>query len=142
MNVLFQAHSGVRYLVLLAAVAAIAAFAYFWSTGREYGRSSRIAARLFTGVLDLQVLLGIGVILTGTWYARLMGHVGMMVGAAIAAHALLVLGRKRAERDAKRAHALSLAGVVLALALIVGGIMAIGRGVFQNSIEPHETAQS
>jgi hypothetical protein len=129
MDMIFYAHSGLRFLVLLSGVIAAAVLLWGWSAGRPLAGQSRAATAVFTGTLDLQVLLGIATVLTRPWYGALMGHLIMMIGAAIAAHAITVYGRKQA--DHKRAHLVTLAGVVLALLLILGGIMTIGRSPFQ-----------
>ena len=77
------------------------------------------------GFLHLQVLLGIVLVVMGIWYSALMGHLTMMVLAAAAAQILTVWAKK--EADPKRAYSLGLAGVGVALLLILGGIAAIGR---------------
>jgi drug/metabolite transporter (DMT)-like permease len=89
----------------------------------------------FTGLLDLQILLGIVMVALGCLYGALMGHLVMMAIAAIAAHGASTYARRQA--DPRRAHAVALVGIVVALALIAGGIAAIGRTPF--SILPHAT---
>lgn len=130
-NGIFHAHSGLRYLVLLAGVAALIVTALGVFGRKPYERPSRIAMAVFTGVMDLQVLLGIAMVVFGCFYPALMGHLMMMVVAVAAAHGLSVYARKQA--DGRRAHTIALVGVVLALGLIVGGISAIGRTPFGSS---------
>ncbi|SOD03454.1 hypothetical protein SAMN05216486_1144 [bacterium JGI 053] len=137
-DALFHAHSGLRYLVLLAAVAALVAQAMGVFGRGPYGRASRISMAAFTGLLDLQIVLGIAMVVLGCFYGALMGHLMMMVLAAAAAHGCSVFARKQA--DARRAHTVSLVGVVLALALIVGGIGAIGRTPVGSTGRPTCTA--
>lgn len=127
-EILFQAHSGVRYLVLLAGLIALIYFAFGWATNRERDSASRIVGSAFVGLLDLQVLLGIGTLLTRPFYPALGGHLLMMVLAAVSAH-LLVGQKMRASPTDKRAFAMGTAGVLLTIILIVGGIMSIGRPV-------------
>lgn len=126
MNILYNAHSGLRFLVLLAAAVAIVVLLYGVTTGRPV-KAARGLAAAFTGLLDLQVLLGIALVIGGIWYPALMGHVTMMVLAAVVAHGASVMARRR--KEPRAAMQLQLAGIVLALVLIVGGIMAIGRSV-------------
>jgi hypothetical protein len=95
---------------------------------------------VFTGVLDLQVLLGILTVLTRPWYGALMGHLMMMILAAVAAHGISVYGRKQA--DPRRAHMVTLAGVALALLLILGGIMSIRDSPFHMTPGAGATATS
>lgn len=134
MEFLFHAHSGVRYLVLLAALVALVVLVTGYTSRRAYAGLSRAATSAFMGLVHLQVLLGIGLVLTGIWYGALMGHLMMMVLAAILLTALAAYARRQA--DAQRAHAVALAGVVLSLLLIVGGIMAIRPSPFASSGAP------
>jgi len=137
-NGIFHAHSGLRYLVLIAGVVALIVMARGMSGRRPFEKPSRISLAAFTGLLDLQVLLGIAMVVLGCFYGALMGHLMMMILAAVAAHALSVYARKQA--DPRRAHTLGLVGVVLALALITGGIMSIGRSPVGSSGQPTCTA--
>jgi hypothetical protein len=129
MNILFHAHSGLRYLVLLAGLVALAYFVSGLVAKRPVGKGVRVLGAIFTGLLDLQVLLGIVLVALGRYYPRLIGHIVMMVLAAAVTHVLLVVNRKRPSPG----HLLPLIAVALALALIAGGIMAIGRGVFTHT---------
>lgn len=124
-NGIFHAHSGLRYLVLIAAVVAVIVLAMGAFGRQPFGKASRISLAAFSGLLDLQILLGIALVVMGCFYGALMGHLMMMILAAVAVHGLSVYARKQA--DARRAHTVALVGVVLALALIAGGIGAIGR---------------
>jgi len=127
MNLLYHAHSGLRYLVLLAGVVAAVAFAYGLAARRPLGAARGLTAA-FTGLLDLQILLGLGLVLGGVFYGALIGHLVTMLLAAVAAHASSVMARRAT--DERRALATRLVGVVLTLVLIAVGITAIGRGVF------------
>ena len=129
MEFVYQAHSGLRHLVLLAGIVAALYLAFGWLTSRPYDRPARIVMAAFVGLLDLQVLLGIVLVLLRPWSGALIGHIVMMVLALVAAHGFSVASRRATVP--KRGYGLALAGVVLALVLIVGGIMAIQRGVFQ-----------
>ncbi|HEX2191163.1 MAG TPA: hypothetical protein VHG51_19800, partial [Longimicrobiaceae bacterium] len=95
MNFLYHAHSGVRYLVLLAGLLAVLYLAFGWATGRPYDRAARVLGAVFTGTLDLQVLLGILLLFVRPFYGALMGHVVMMLLALIAAHGFSVYSRGR-----------------------------------------------
>ena len=126
MNFLYHAHSGLRYLVLLAALAALVSLAYALAMGRM-DRSARVLPMVFTGLLDLQVLLGIGLVIGGVFPDAAVGHLVMMVLALVAAHGASVMA-KRANTE-RREMTIRLVGIVLALLLIAGGIMALGRSV-------------
>jgi hypothetical protein len=132
--ILFHAHSGVRFLVLLAALVALVVLLAGWAGGKPWTKGARIATAAFTGLLDLQVLLGIILVTTGVYYPRLIGHITLMLLAAVLAHGMTVAARRAA--DDRRKYGLALTGVVLALVLMVGGIMAIGRMPWGTSGRP------
>lgn len=127
MTGLFYAHSGLRYLVLLAGVAAILYFAYGLLAGRPADRTARILHSSFAGLVDLQIVLGLLLIVMGIYYPALIGHLVMMLLAAVAIHVASVLAKRTA--DDRRSYAYRLGGSLLTLVLIVGGITAIGRSV-------------
>jgi hypothetical protein len=137
-NGIFHAHSGLRYLVLIAAVAALVVMALGAFGRQPFGKASRISLAAFSGLLDLQILLGIAMVVMGCFYDALMGHLMMMILAAVAVHGLSVYARKQG--DPRRAHTIGLVGVVLALGLIAGGIGAIGRSPVGSTHGPTCTA--
>ena len=128
---LLHAHSALRYLVLLAGLAALAYALYSVVLGRPYDSGIRRAAGAFAGLLHLQVLLGFILLVSGRFYPALIGHIFMMLMAALAAQVpLSVLRRRPPEARRPMPH---LIGTVLALALIWGGILSIGRGLLDSS---------
>ncbi|MBZ4416940.1 hypothetical protein [Myxococcus sp. RHSTA-1-4] len=122
----FYAHSGLRYLVLLAGILAFAYCVFGLATNRPFDKGGRILGASFAGLLHLQVLLGILVLVTRIYYPALIGHIVMMVFAAVVAQLAMSLNRRRPQPG----FTLPVVGVGVALILIIGGIMAIGRGVF------------
>lgn len=129
MNILFQAHSGLRYLVLLVGLVALAYFVSGLVAKRPVDKGVRVLGAAFTGLLDLQVLIGLIMVAMGRYYPQLIGHIVMMVLAAAVTHALLVINRKRPNPG----YLLPLIAVAAALVFIAGGIMAIGRGVLTHT---------
>lgn len=122
---LLYAHSGIRYLVFLAALAVLGYAIYGMVTGREYDKTMRILSAAFTGFLDLMILLGITLLFTGMFYPQLGGHIVMMILAAAVAHVVHgVMKRRPPEQQSYGPHVV---GTLVALALIAAGIMAIGR---------------
>lgn len=124
---LLHAHSGFRYLVLLAGLAVIGYGLYAMATGRAYDKRMKVLSAVFTGSIDLMILLGVALLFTGTFYPQLGGHVVTMVLAAAVAH--IVHGVMKRRPPEERSYAPHVVGAVVALGLIVAGIMAIGRPV-------------
>lgn len=124
---IFYAHSGIRYLVLVAGVLALGYALFGAVTGRDYDRGMRILGSSFAGLLHLQIVLGLVVIFTRGFYPALMGHITMMLFAAAVAQATSSIMKRRPEEE--RSYTPYLVSTAAALALIVGGIMAIGRSV-------------
>lgn len=128
---LLHAHSGLRYLVLLAGLAALLYSLFVVLTRRPYDRGVRITAAAFTGLLHLQVLLGFFLLVSGRFSPQLIGHIFMMLFAVAATQIpLSVLKRRPLEERTALPH---LIGTVVALALIWGGVLSIGRGLFQST---------
>jgi hypothetical protein len=124
-DVVFHAHSGLRYLVLVAALVALVLLVRGRMTGTQYGGAARTAGAVFVGLLDLQLLIGLLLLVLLPYYPALIGHIIMMVLAVAIAHGARVAARK-AGTEAKR-YTWATASIVVPFLLIVGGIMAIGR---------------
>ena len=128
---LLHAHSGLRYLVLVAGVVALGYALFAVLTRRPYDQGIRKTAAAFAGLLHLQVLVGFVFLVSGRFYPALVGHIFMMLSAAAAAQIpLSVLRRREPEARTPMPH---LVGTLIALALIWGGIASIGRGLLGNS---------
>jgi heme A synthase len=125
-NILYHAHSGLRYLVLLVALVALIALAYSLATGRR-ARVAQLLATTFAGLLDLQIVLGVGLVVGGIFPDAVTGHLILMVLAAVVTHAAYLIGQHSSSE--RRELGFRLSGIALAVVLIVGGILAIGRSV-------------
>jgi hypothetical protein len=127
-EILHTLHWGLRYLVLLAAVVAAVLAVLGWrrseatSSGAERG-----AMAAFVGLLDVQVLLGLLLLLSWPYYPALIGHIMMMVLAAAVAHVGSIMARRRGPTGS--GSPVRLVAVAVALVLVVGGIMAIQKPV-------------
>lgn len=122
-------HSGVRYLVLLAALLALVAALLAGRAGRPATRTHTLLNTIFVGLIDLQIVIGIVLLVLRGFYPQLMGHIFMMLFAAVAAHGFALAAKKRERERMQPAGGLRAAGIVVTLVLIVGGILAIGRPV-------------
>lgn len=125
-GMLFMAHSGVRYLVLLTAVIALLLALLSLRRG-ALSRAGEIAGRVYVGVLDLQFLLGLGTVLTRPFIPQYIGHIVMMLLAVALMHAVSVAVKKRPE--GARPPGMLAAGIAGTLVLIIVGITAIGRPI-------------
>lgn len=124
---ILYAHSGLRYLVLLAGVLCVGYALYGLVRRRPYDRTMRILAAAFTGSVDLTVLTGVAVLFTRQFYPQLAGHVGMMVLAAVVAHVVSAVTKRRAPEE--RTYGPHVVGTLVALALVTAGVLAIGRPI-------------
>lgn len=126
--ILYYAHSGIRYLVLLAGVLALAYALFGVVTRRPYDPWMRRLASAFAGLIHLQILLGISLLFIGRFTPAVTGHILLMVLAAGAAQVVpSVMRRRPPEARTWMPHVIS-AGA--ALGLVVLGILSIGRTVF------------
>ena len=124
---IFQSHSGLRYLILLGGVLTVLYAAYGVVSGRPYDKTIRILSSIFVGTLHLQVLMGLALLLSGMFQPQLIGHIFMMLFAAAAAQIPVSVMRRRPEElKSYMPHGV---GALTALALIAGGILAIGRPI-------------
>ena len=127
-NFLLNAHSGLRYLILLGGVLTVLYAAYGVVSGRAYDKTIRILSSSFVGTLHLQILLGLALLLSGMFQPALTGHLFMMLFAAAAAQIPVSVMRRRPEElKSYMPHGV---GALTALALIVGGILAIRPSIF------------
>lgn len=125
---LFHAHSGLRYLVLLAGVVALA-YAVLGLVGRRpYDRPMRITSLTFAGLLHLQVVVGFFLLVSGRFHATaVIMHILLMLFAAVVAQLPPSVMRRRPREE--RTYAPHLVGTTVALLLMVLGILSLGRPV-------------
>jgi len=125
---LLNAHSGFRYLVLLAGLLVIGYATYGVMMKIQYDRTMRILGVAFTGLIDLTVVLGLANLFWGGgFYPRLSGHIVMMILAAIVAHVVSAVMKRRPPEE--RTFAPHIVGTLIVLGMIAGGIVAIGRPI-------------
>ena len=129
---LFAAHSGLRFLVLLAGLLVVlyALVGHFGK--REYSAAMARLATVFAGLLHLQVLIGFVMLFTRPFYNSIIGHLFLMLMAAAAAQLTSSVVKRRPQEG--KTYGPHLVGAVVALALVATGILAIGRGVLQSTM--------
>ena len=124
---LLSAHSGLRYLVLLLGLAVVGYAVYGLIAKRPYDQRMRILSLAFSGVLDLQVVIGLASLFTSTFYPQLAGHLTMMVLAVAITHIVSIVQRRRPPEQ--RTYGPHVVGTLVVLAIISFGILAIGRPI-------------
>ena len=124
--ILYMTHAGLRYLILLAGVAALVRAGHGLVTGAPYDKAMRVLGGIFAGLIHLQILLGLGLLFARQFYPALIGHVMLMVFAAVAAQIVPSVMRRRPEEE--RTYGPHVVGTLVALGLIVAGILAVPGG--------------
>jgi hypothetical protein len=122
-SALFQIHSVLRFVVLLTGLTMVAMCFAGLMQAQPFTKPGRIVGSIFAGLLHTQVLLGLALLMVWPWIPRNIGHVVMMLAAAVLAQVMLSKNKRHPSPNWVR----PLIGVGGALALIMGGIFAIGR---------------
>lgn len=127
---LLHAHSGVRYLALLLGLLALVYAAWGVVGSRPYDQKMRRLAGFFAVTLQINILLGLTMIILGRgFYPQLGIHILLMVGAAVVAQIVPSVMRRRPIEE--RTWMPHLVSVAVALGLVVAGILTIpGASVF------------
>lgn len=130
MNILFMAHSGLRWLILLVAVVAVVKFALGWLQGSEFKGMDRGLASGFSGLMDLQTTLGIIFLLwngfsgIGFPMYRIEHGVAMILAAGVA-H----LPARWKNADSKLRFRNTLFTIIGSIVLVVAGLMVLPGGL-------------
>ena len=127
MNIIFMAHSGVRWLILLVAVIAVVKFASGWRRGGAFTSLDRGLSTGFSGLMDLQALLGLIVLFglsSGGFPAYRLEHGVTMILAVIVGH-LPARWKKAAPALRFRNSLLCIVGALL---LVLAGIARLPGG--------------
>ena len=126
MNVLLMAHSGVRWLIMLVGLFALVRFLLGWLRKSEFAKMDRGLASGFSGLMDLQLLLGF---IFFFWNGAVVGypmtrieHLVTMLLAVVVAHAPAFM--KKAENK----FAVRFFAVLGALVLVFIGVARLPGG--------------
>lgn len=124
MDFLYTFHSHNRWLVLLAAVAALLKLTITWLRGTEYGKSDRLTTSVFSWLLTLQVVLGLALLFWLGISRHRLEHGVMMIVALGLVH---FSARWKSYPGPVRARNTA-ALIVTALVLITVGITLLPQG--------------
>jgi hypothetical protein len=129
MDVIVGVHSLVRWLVVLVAVIAVVRYALVMAGRSQPGGMDRGLMSGYTGLLDLNVLLGLIIIVglsinTGQMLMVWLEHAATNFIGVVVAH--FFAQRAKKVEDAKLKARTNLLGVVISLAIIVVGVALIG----------------
>ena len=130
MNFLLMAHSGLRWLILLAAAVAVVKFALGWLQGGDFKGMDRGLASAFSGLLDLQVTLGLVFLLwsgfAGDGFPLFrIEHGFVMILAAVAGH----LPARWKNTESKRRFRNTLFSIVASILLVIVGLTLLPGGL-------------
>jgi len=130
MNILFMAHSGLRWFLLLVAAIAVVKFALGWLQGGEFKGMDRGLVSGFSGLMDLEVTLGILFLLwsgfTGAGFPIYrIEHGVIMILAAVAAH----LPARWKSADSKKRFRNTLFTIIGSILLVIVGLTILPGGL-------------
>ncbi len=120
--ILFHAHSGLRWLIVLVALAALILFGNGWLTKQYFPKPARILNAMYSGLLDAQMLLGIALLISFGLYTRQhFEHMAMLIIAVALAH----LPRKWRNSAAGVYHRNTFLFILASLLFIYLGVMLL-----------------
>jgi hypothetical protein len=118
-------HSIVRWLVVIVAVIAMVRYALVMASKAQSSGMDRGLISGYTGLLDLNVLLGLILIIgLGEWETVQIEHAVTNIIAVVVAHVFAQRAKKI--EDAKLKARTNLLGVVISLVIIVVGVALVG----------------
>jgi uncharacterized membrane protein len=117
-------------MVFAMAAVCLVTFSVGLVRGRPFTRFHRVLGSVFAGLTHLQVTLGIILVAMGRFYPQLIGHLVLMLAAAVVLQVLLIRNRKSASPGFR----MPLVGTLACIALMTAGIYAIGRHPFQTTV--------
>jgi hypothetical protein len=128
MGILLMIHSILRWLIVIVGVVALVKFAIALAQKSEFGKMDRGLSSGFSGLMDLQVTLGLlYFIITGIGGAGFpmyrIEHMVTMLLAATAGHAPAMFKKKGYNQ-----FAVALASIVVALLLVYVGVLRLPGG--------------
>lgn len=130
MNILLMVHSILRWFILLVAAVAVVKFALGWLQGGEFKGMDRGLSSAFSGLMDLQVTLGL-IFLLWSGFAG-VGFPAFRIEHGIAMLLAAVVGHLPARwknTDSKRRFRNTLFAIIGAILLVIVGISLLPGGM-------------
>lgn len=130
MSVILEIHSFVRWAIVIVAVVALIKFAIGWAQKSKFTGGDRGLASAFTGLMDLQLLLGLimlfwGGLVDGVGFPRVrLEHGFAMVIAVVVAH---LAARWRKSGDTVRFRNTFLT-ILVSLLIVFAGVASLPGG--------------
>lgn len=121
-TILAHTHSGFRWLVVVAAVAAVVFFGYGWLAKKYSAKPARILTAAYSGLLDLQVLVGLIYFFVVGFNRYRIEHLTIMLIVAVLAH----LPRKWRDGAAEVYYRNTFLIVLATIILIYVGVARVG----------------
>lgn len=126
MNTLILIHGTIRWLVALVAIIGIVKFALGWLQQMPYKSMDRGLMSGYVGLLDLNLLLGLIILIFGGGFNRpRIEHTGIMLVAIVIAHSSAAW---RKSDDAQKKFRNNLIVVIVSLVLIFMGVVGLRGG--------------
>jgi Na+-translocating ferredoxin:NAD+ oxidoreductase RnfE subunit len=123
---LLHAHSAFRYLALLAGIAVILYALHGMATSRAHDRNMKNLALTFRSTMDISVIIGVVMIMTGYGFYNDLGvHILVMVLATVVSHLVPAVMRKRPQ--AERTLAPYAVATAISLAMVMVGTLSLNR---------------
>ncbi len=122
---IFQAHSGLRYLALLAGVSVLLWGGRALVTKRGHDDTLYNLAGTYRLLMDLTLFLGVALLFTGRFYPAVGTHLVVMIFATVIAHVVPLVMRKREPEE--RTVVPYLVATAISLAMVIVGTVMLGR---------------
>lgn len=119
-------HGGIRWLIVLVALIGLIRFGLAWAMSGNYTKKDRILMSTFTGLIDLNLLLGLILLISGGFSPTYrIEHAGTMIIALVIAH-IPASWRKRESHENKFRNNFL---VILAVSILIYfGVSALPTG--------------
>ena len=123
MQTLFYVHSLFRYLIFFLAIVAFIVLGSGASTQKPFARLQTVLVSVYAVSVELQLLLGLGLVYLGLFTPIVIGHIVCMLAAAVVARMTSVMVRRRTTNQ----YRIALIGIGVSVVLLILGIAAIQR---------------